>query len=496
MLLANPLIKCEEVYNDTPEQPSQYETEDESQYDAELWESGVEREYESIEDANEYDDEDSIGNNSDDKKDDTDNTDDETELDEDAWEDSDDEDADIEDYNFNDGTPPVENNFLDYTVAQTDFREELVKEVKCFNPPFQAICIAIIHLLENNGLLPMSIKEVAEECNISIKDAEKAVQFIQDNLEPPGIAARDKYEYLLLQLKRQGKDTPIYKKLLTEYHEYDDPDLIAREFNISTKELKIMMDELRNLKLPFDLSPRRGVTEFIDPIVEIISDDNGQFQVHLADEKYIFKLPNRDKFKARQYKKLNKYNKNANKISKEIKKEITKEMKDYDDANALLQAWKQANETSLQMAQIIADVQRDFLTYGIPRLKPYTQKEAAVRINVDEGTVSRIVNPKKISNAEEIYRIGIRTPQGVFPLQDLFQKGFTSKDGKQYVRDYVKAVLKRLINEEDKAKPCSDEELRNLINEELNLNTDLSRETVTKYREELKIGNSRERKNR
>ena len=477
MLLANPLIECEEVYNDIPEQPFQYETEDENQYDAELWESGVTREYESDESTNQYDDNGEPGNNND----------------------NDEYDTTITEYDYNSspdaGGVSAENNFLTYTAApEPDFREELASEIKCLNPPlppeFQAICIDIIHLLESNGFLPLSIEEVADQCNISAPEVQKAVAFIQDNLEPPGIAARDKYEYVLLNLKRQGKDIGIYEKLFTECRDIDNKKEIADKLDISQSKLEEIFDDLQKFKRILVLSSD-DMNQFIDPVEEIVSFGYRDFRAYLTNSKWKLELFDYNKEKASVKTNVISIDKIPNddirnKLCAEIDEayeeyaKIGKEK--YEEAETLFNAYGQYREKLLQITNELIKVQRDFLIYGeLARLKPCTQKAIAEKVGIDTSCISRIIQGEYI-----------RTPWGEFPFQYFFQEGLTNEEGKQFTRAYVKKFLKKLIDKEDKTKPFSDEKLAELLQVELKIKC--SREVVTKYREELKIGNSRERK--
>ena len=442
LLRNNPLIQAEYVYDDEDypmQAPS--ETEDESLYEAELYEN---EEFSSLVPGRE--------NNHCDKK----------EQYEDSGEYCEDFDRNLlpqnnvsDDNNYCDRSTSyaTKNNFLDYTASPaSDFKDELLCELNCrsVSSEFKTLCGKIITELDSHGFLKIPIEEIAELCNVSCKDSEEALTFLQDNFDPPGIAARNVAECLLLQLKRKGEYTAEFEKLLTDYAE----DLIAGRWGFIAKKLSVTRDKLDEMLEQLRLLKQYPITsdssaDIIKPVVEIIRVGYNQFRCVEAGSKCIFSL----------YSGIN------NCKSDDVKNLLTQ-------AETLLAAWNYSNSLLFKITEELIIVQHEFLIYGTGEyLKQYTQKQIAEHLGVSESVISRIIKDEYI-----------RTPYGVFKFQDFFPK----KD------PYVLAALQRLIDEEPETKTLSDRQLADLLSNMTNHR--IARETVTKYRRELGIPNSNLRK--
>jgi RNA polymerase sigma-54 factor len=146
----------------------------------------------------------------------------------------------------------------------------------------------------------------------------------------------------------------------------------------------------------------------------------------------------------------------------------------------LINSVEQRRKTIQKVANSIIQFQRDFLDDGISRLRPLVLREVANDISMHESTVSRVVNNKYM-----------RTPHGVFEMKYLFQSGFNNSFGNSVSSVVVKQRIQQIIGKEDDRKPLSDSKLSTILQEE---GLVLARRTIAKYREELRIPGSTQRK--
>lgn len=454
LLAAHPLIEIEE--NDTEDffaaeetaGVSTVETEDESLYEAQSYEDSADLEdyvpSEEMEGLEEYALE---------EEDEPPSAEDETE----------------EEESFGpDYAAPAEensNDFLDFTAAPAvDFREELLQELNTYprlNPKFKSLCQYIIALLDDNGLLRLPLPDLAQSGSVSLEETEKALLFLQ-TFDPPGVAARSVQESWCIQLKRKGELTPAFEKLLTDL--IDDLGnnrlpAVAQKLSVSMEELQQMLKQLASLN-QYPVSAPRSPGSTILPETEIVPDGKGGFTANLLREKKSYKLWE-----------------GANTAARDAGADFMEKLR---EGKQLLEAFQYRKSTLLRMTEMLIDVQRAFLESGAEFLKPYTMREAAEYLDLSESTVSR--------TAAEKY---VRTPWGVLPFKFFFTAGYVDEAGASVSRVSDMEYLKKLIDEEDKRKPLSDEKLSQLLNE---AGHQVARRTVAKYREKMNIPSATLRK--
>jgi RNA polymerase sigma-54 factor len=200
-------------------------------------------------------------------------------------------------------------------------------------------------------------------------------------------------------------------------------------------------------------------------IVEI--DEDGQLLVRMPDES----LP--QVRISRSYRRLAKDRKTDAGARKFLRQNIR-------SAQWLIGAVEQRRETVRRVVEEVFDVQREFIDRGPEALKPLPMADVAEKVGVHVATVSRAVAGKYV-----------QTPRGVFPLRMFFSGGTTTSSGEDVSWDAVKAKLKEIIDHEDKAKPLSDDQLAEQLNE---AGIDIARRTVAKYRNLMSIPSARKRK--
>ena len=363
----------------------------------------------------------------------------------------------------NDGAKP---DFLLFRQAPgPSLQEDLLQELNLSKLPrgvSKELCETLVDQLDEEGFLRIPLADVAMNCDCSVAEVEKALKVIQQ-FDPPGVGARTLQECWLLQLKRRGELTENFEKLLTvltDDLERNRPEAAAKKLNISMEELDRMIRKLRRLnRAPLPVEHHNPV---VTPDLEIARNDRGGFTVALTRERRTYRLSS------------------------------YAEMADAPDAGAgfaskvkeakeLLEALQFRKSTLLRIGEMLVDVQRAFLEEGPEKLRPFTMKQAADFLGFrSESSVSRAVSEKYV-----------QTPHGLFPLRYFFSAGYVSDKGDQVSRRADMELLRKLVADEDKHNPLSDEKLSALLRE---AGHPVARRTVVKYRELLKIPNSSMRK--
>ena len=358
-------------------------------------------------------------------------------------------------------------DFLLYTAApEQKLRENLMSELNlCQNldEKIRSIAETLIIYLDDDGFLRTPLEDIAMTTFSSMEETEKALQTVQQ-FDPPGVAARSLQESLLLQLKRSGGSTPLFEKLLNDEFENlkrNRLDLVSLHLGISLEELEQMFLKLRQLN-PSPVIAENKESRIVYPEVEIYKDENGNFAAELLKERRTFKLSG--------YADMI----NAPDAGEDFAQKVR-------EGKNLLEALEFRKSTILRMAEMLIALQRPFLEHGAEKLLPLTMKQAAEFLNFkSESTVSRAAASKYV-----------KTPHGVLPFKYFFTSGYVSEEGNQVSRTADMELLKKLIEQEDKKAPLSDEKLSQLLNE---AGHPVARRTVVKYREKMNIPNSTLRK--
>lgn len=330
------------------------------------------------------------------------------------------------------------------------------------------------------------INDLAFSQNIYIEldELEEILAKIQ-KFDPPGIAARNLQECLALQLERKpDEDEHVYLAIriirdcfqeFTKKH-YDK---IKKKLDIgSDEDLKEAIDIITKLNpKPGDSSVNVAKTQYIIPDF-ILTNTEGKLELTLnsknAPELRVSRSYS-DMFKAYES------NKASNKKDKKLKETVSFVKQKLDSAKWFIDAIRQRQQTLLNTMNAIISFQYDyFLTGDESKLKPMILKDIAEKIGMDISTVSRVANSK-----------AIQTEFGIFPLKYFFSEGIATDSGEDVSSREVKQALKKHIDEEDKAKPLSDDKLEKLLKA---AGYNIARRTVAKYREQMNIPVARLRK--
>ncbi|TQR16186.1 RNA polymerase factor sigma-54 [Psychrobacillus soli] len=342
-------------------------------------------------------------------------------------------------------------------------REKLFKEAKLLFKlkEDQQLLHYIIYNLDDSGYFRLQDYDHYEEAAI-----EKGIHLLQQ-IGPVGIGARSLRECLLLQVTYEFPEEKLVK-ILIENH----LDLLAnRKWNEIARCMKISMVEIKELNdfiQTLNPKPFFGISdesvEYLNPDI-IVEYKEGDLSYYINDG-YLPEIH---------------FNNDYAGLLKE-KDETSKYINNqYTQYKWLLSSIEQRRSTILKIVKVLLEKQKDFFKEGFSALKPLTLKEVATEIDMHESTVSRATMHKVI-----------QTPRGSFDLRLLFTSKLETSDGSSISQTEVKELLASFIKSENKTKPFSDQKIADYFNTEKGIN--ISRRTISKYREELNIPSSSLRK--
>lgn len=363
---------------------------------------------------------------------------------------------------------PTFEAFLSQPVTLTEhLRSQL--SLLVLDEEVRAAADAILGNLEETGYLSSTLEEIAAAEEIEMLTLEAALRAVQ-SLEPAGIAARSLQECLLLQLEsRNAKGSVAWQ--IVESHlklvESRSVKELARVLGRPLEHIEIALDVIRHL------DPKPGIkysgpgARQVAPDV-YISKDGDQYLITLSDED----LP--------QLRINGSYRRLLDR-EQEPDKETRNYIKErFASALQLIRNIEQRKQTILKVCESIVNRQQAFLENGIDELRPMMIKEIAEEIGVHPSTVSRAVAGKYA-----------HTPQGVFELRYFFSEAVQGPSGGAIPLQTLKRMVKKMIDEEDSAKPLTDDQIAARLNGQ---GIRVTRRTVAKYREDLKIPSTHHRR--
>lgn len=373
--------------------------------------------------------------------------------------------------------------------SESSFQEYLLEQARAsiFSEKELLLAIHLINSIEEDGYLRRELRSIVndlafnENVMTNEDELEKVLIRIQ-NFDPPGIAARDLQECLLLQLykKDYGDNDAITlaEKIVSEMMDAFSKkhyDKITKKLKVSDEQLKEAIAEIVKLNpKPGESSSTPVKTQYIVPDFTV-KEEEGQLLVSLNGR-------NAPELKlSRAYSEtLKTYEKTESK-GKELKDAVQYIKQKIDGAKWFIDSVKQRQNTLMNTMQAIVKRQRDFFIEGEETyLKPMILKDIAEVVGMDVSTISRVANSKYVE-----------TDHGIFPLKYFFSEGISNESGEEVSNREIKKILEGAINEENKKKPLTDEALAKLLKEK---GYPIARRTVAKYREQLGIPVARMRK--
>jgi RNA polymerase sigma-54 factor len=363
--------------------------------------------------------------------------------------------------------PPIENALANKGSLADHLEWQL--SLQTTDPLIRLIGEAIIGNIDDDGYLVASISEIAALGPWQVASVERALEHLQ-KFDPIGVCARDLQECLLLQLRSHGlADTPVetlVRDHLPLLQNHRVPDL-AKALGLPPEEIKTYLEVVRHL------DPKPGArytpadSHYVIPDVYIIKTDEG-YRAVLNEEG----LPQLRISPV--YRRLLDKGGDASDETKAYVKDK------FRSALWLLKSVDQRQKTIIKVATSIITFQAEFLDKGIEHLRPLVLRDVANDIGMHESTVSRVVNNKYM-----------HTPQGVYEMKYFFHSGISSSYGENVSSVTIKQRIKKIIEGEDTKRPMSDSKIMNILQRE---GLVLARRTIAKYREELRIPTSNQRK--
>jgi len=352
-----------------------------------------------------------------------------------------------------------------------------------------AIGKQLVGSIESDGYIRRDLEAIVNDLAFSqgidttFEDTESILRKIQ-TFDPPGIAARNLQECLLLQLDRMDNghdiDVAVAKKIISEcFEEFTKKHYQKIQKKLDTEDEEFVRDAI---DLIVKLNPKpgggSGVTmaknQYIIPDF-ILTNNNGKLELALNSRN----AP--DLRISRSYTDMFKAYDKSDKKDKKLKEAVSFVKQKLDSAKWFIDAIKQRQQTLLRTMRAIVDFQFDFFLEGDEtKLKPMILKDIATMINMDISTVSRVASSK-----------AVQTDFGIFPLKHFFSEGISTDSGEEVSSREVKQIIKDIIESEDKDRPFSDDKLEKILNDK---GYNIARRTVAKYREQLNIPVARLRK--
>ncbi|MEW6427468.1 MAG: RNA polymerase factor sigma-54 [Thermodesulfobacteriota bacterium] len=322
----------------------------------------------------------------------------------------------------------------------------------------------VIGNLNRDGFLDLTAEELADKTGCGMEQALRMIEVIQD-MDPPGIGARDVKECLLLQLSRLGLGDSLAARIVSDHlHmlELKNYPAIIKATRASKK------DVLAAVQIITGLDPHPG-RQYSDEEPHYIIPD---VYVHKVGDEYVILLNDEGLPRLRVSGYYRDILKNRTTPADDSTREyIQNKLK---SAVWLIKSIQQRQRTIYRVVESIIRVQRDFLEHGVQHLKPLVLRDIAEDLGMHESTISRVTSNKYV-----------HTPQGTFELKYFFNSAIERKDGGDAMAsESIKNRIRQIIGGEDHQKPYSDNDIAAIFSKE---NIKLARRTVAKYREQMGI---------
>ena len=360
-------------------------------------------------------------------------------------------------------------NIIEETIESKNSLYQIITDqinISFQNKIDRLIALSILEFIEPNGYLKVSTKELSIDLNIDLLRIEKILKVLK-SFEPLGIFSNDLEEFLTLQLKSQNLLDNNLKLLLKNLTILANENIfsISKKLKIDKEKLKDSLDMLKRCSAaPIDTDGDL-ISNINSPDI-IVEKDKNEWIVSLNEETLPKVIVLTGYWEELSRKKL----------SKEDKKYLSA---NFLAGKGLVKALEQRASTILKVAKEIIKKQEKFLDQGVMGLRPLKLKDIAEELDIHESTVSRITNSKTIY-----------TPRGTYDLKFFFSKSLNTLSNDDGLSSkVVKEKIIQLINNEEKV--LSDNKLSKLLKEE---GINVARRTVTKYREEMTLPPSHQRK--
>jgi RNA polymerase sigma-54 factor len=329
-------------------------------------------------------------------------------------------------------------------------------------------CEMIVGNLDDDGRLGAHVAELAISSRVPEKLLEVARRLVMA-LDPVGCGARDVRECLIAQLAEVGDGNAVTIGLVRDHFSELQPNKLQQLTKVTGFTLQELSEHVALIKT---LEPYPGrkysaaETIYVSPEV-YIEEIDGEFVIYFADDG-----SPRLRISSSYQRMLGE--KTTNKETRDFIREKVRSAVD------LLRNIEHRRQTIYKVVDCIIRRQSEFLRHGVQHLKPMMLKDVAEDIGMHLSTISRVVNRKYA-----------HTPQGVIELRKFFSEGMLNEDGEEVSTRILKLKIKKMIEEEDSTKPLTDDQIAKMIMRD---GVRLSRRTIAKYRDQMRIPGSRERR--
>jgi RNA polymerase sigma-54 factor len=367
---------------------------------------------------------------------------------------------------YKDDAPSFE-QFLTHKPSLSDHLEWQLSMLD-ISAPLERAAIGVIGNLDEDGRLTTEVDVIASLAACTPEDAMKALRIVME-LDPVGCGASDVKECLIVQLEVEGEGESLAARLVRDHLEDLQPHRLQHLSKATGIDIHVLDQEINKIRALDPYPGRRYASDdavFVAPevYVEKIEDD---YVIYFADDG-----SPRLRISQTYHQLLDQTD-----TTKETKDFIKEKVRSAVD---LLRNIEHRRQTIYRVVECIVDRQRDFLDKGVEYIKPMMLKDVAEDIGMHLSTISRVVNRKYA-----------HTPQGVIELRRFFSEGMMNEEGEEVSTRILKLRIKKMVEEEDSKKPMTDDQIAKILSKE---GVKLSRRTVAKYRDQMNIPGSRERK--
>jgi len=346
-------------------------------------------------------------------------------------------------------------------ISLTDKLFEQLHMISGLSDEDMAIGEYIIWNINSDGYLLADVNDIAENLDVPVKKVEDVLKIIQ-SFEPPGIAARDLRECLLIQLREKNGSKEAIEILEKHYEDFRNKrfEKLADRMKVSIKTVKNALKEISKL------NPKPGEGYFTPELNSIVPD----VIVERVDDEFVVSLNDSYVPRLRINRMYRKMLTNRKGTPKEVKDYIRKQL---EAARWLINSIEQRRATILRVMYSIIEHQRDFFEKGPGNLKPMILKDIAEDVGMDISTISRVTNGKYV-----------QTDFGVFELKSFFSEKMRKSNGEEISNKVIKDRIREIIENENHKKPYNDDKMVEILKKE---GIPIARRTVAKYREQMGI---------
>ena len=356
-------------------------------------------------------------------------------------------------------------NMVRSVSSLTDHLDEQLR-FAAEDPVVRQIGAEIIGNLDEDGYLRAELSEIAARCGVGVEAVEPVLAMIQA-FDTPGVAARNIPECLLIQLKSDPNPDPVSVEIVEQHFE----DLTRRRYPDIARALRLALDRvMESVEEIMALEPKPGRRFGGNDSRYIVPD----VVVHKMGSEYVVVL-NEDGIPRLRVNSL--YRSLLRNSGDEARQYVEQKLR---SAMWLIKSVDQRQRTLRKVTQSIVKFQRDFLDKGLAHLRPLSLRDVGEDIGMHESTISRVTTNKYVE-----------TPQGLFELKYFFHSGIASDSGEMVSSVSIKKNIRDMVAAEDSGKPLSDQEVAQVLRGQ---GLNIARRTVAKYREELGIMPSHQRR--